>query len=497
MKKEGIRKILKVINKQQLFLILVLTLIFFGINWTIEYETDTYATFQEKGTWEWMLYENGRLFSALVYYLFETLEVPGAYIYKISYLAAVFFLVLSLSLLARILIGFQEDKKRDDRSCVLLAFFTVANYYIVEYFLFIEKGLFLFAIFLCTLACWFTIDFFRERKKTALAGTYICLLLAVNIYQIIPGYYVVLCLPFILYFSNDIKSFLKNNLVVALAYGLPMLLGLVITRGFLGSSRIDSLTNLPKTLKETGEMFLRITFSDWYHIPGRVFVGIPIIVTIVFAVYIYTLKQKRGVHILGYCYLIVGTGFVAFFPFLMGVTTKYSPRTLYPYGVLGGILLIYLVLISSDGGGRIVRQLVKPSLYFILIAGLIIQYTDIQSVFIERYKTNQADYYYCQILEGRIKAYEEESGMTIDTICFYRDASETWWERGYDHTELNTRAQAVGWGNLNAINLYLGKDYQKGEKLSEYEQYFQKLNWDTWSEEQLIFQDTTLHLCIY
>ena len=108
----------------------ILMVVFFGVNFGIEFATDTYSTFGEADTWKWMLYENGRVLNALVYYLFELLHVPGGYIYKLSYLTALFFGVLSSYLFASPLLSF--IKKEWVASFV--AFLTILNFYVIEYF---------------------------------------------------------------------------------------------------------------------------------------------------------------------------------------------------------------------------------------------------------------------------------------------------------------------------------------------------------------------------
>lgn len=99
----------------------ILSLLFFGVNVTLEYATDTYATFEELGTWQWMLYENGRIFNALIYYVIEALQIPNGYVYKLSYAFAILFLTLSIYFFSKLL----KDFCRND----LLYFILGIPYY--------------------------------------------------------------------------------------------------------------------------------------------------------------------------------------------------------------------------------------------------------------------------------------------------------------------------------------------------------------------------------
>ena len=154
----------------------ILMVLFFGINFGIEFATDTYSTFGEADTWKWMLYENGRVINALIYYLFELLSIPAGYIYKLSYLTALFFGIISCFLFASILLSFTKK----EWLASLIAFLTILNFYVIEYFLFIEKGLFLIAIFLCVVAFCFTLEYLKRKKILYLAPALFCLLAAVG-----------------------------------------------------------------------------------------------------------------------------------------------------------------------------------------------------------------------------------------------------------------------------------------------------------------------------
>ena len=492
LKKKGIYTQL---NYKLLLYCSILMVVFFGVNFGIEFATDTYSTFGEADTWKWMLYENGRVLNALVYYLFELLHVPGGYIYKLSYLTALFFGVLSSYLFASPLLSF--IKKEWVASFV--AFLTILNFYVIEYFLFIEKGLFLIAIFFCVAAFRLTLEYLKNKKLLYLLPSLFCLLMAVFMYQTMLGLFVVLCLPFIAYYSKSIKEFFSFNLIVALLYGIPMGIGFFITNVILGSDRVGDPSFQLSNISSVFQSILNISINRWTVVPAYTFLLFFLLCCCLFLMTILygskENKEKNGINILLFLYIILGTYFVSFFPQLTGISSLYLPRVIYPYGAVFGILLTYCILAGKNEFQN--RAALYYSLCFILLALSCSQYLSFQSVFIDRYRCNQSDYYYCQILSYQIEKYEQESGNTIDTICFYNDQNVLWWERGYDESTLNTRAQSCGWSNLTSINHYLEKNYVKGDPQPEYEEYFNQYDWGTYSEEQLIFEENILHLCVY
>ena len=471
----------------------ILTLMFFGINFSIEYATDTYATFGETGTWQWMLYENGRVINALIYYLFELLHLPEGYIYKLSYLTALLFAALSCYLLSRVLLFFLSR----EWAAALLAFLTIINLYVIEYFLFIEKGLFFIAIFFSVAAFICTLSYFKEGKIFVLFPALLFLLGAVFMYQIMPALYVVLCLPFILCYSKSTRDFLRYNLVTAVLYAAPMACSFFVTTILLNSQRTSGkLQSLLGNLHDLLDNLALLLFERHFHLPGYLFASLILISSLFYLITVfYDKDNNRLKKLLFYPYLVAGVIFASFFVHLTGVSDAFIPRVIYPFGTLPGLLIILTILFKP-------ASLTYPSsfykgLWLILLSLGLIQYFNFQSVFIDRYRCNQADYYYCQILSYQIEKYERESGNIVDTVCFYKDQNTLWWERGYDETNLNPRAQSAGWSNLNAINHYMEKNYRKGESLPVYEEYFKQYDWGTYTEDQIIFEKNILHLCIY
>lgn len=474
------------INSKVLAYTFWIVLLYFGINSFMELATDTYATFEEAGTWQWMLYENGRVINGLIYYLIEALGLSGGIIYYLSYAAALFFLYLALVIISHVLLQYREGAF----FCVLLATVTVVNPFFIEYFLFIEKGLFMFAIF-CNAVAFACVDyFFRAQKKKVLLLAALSLFLAVFIYQVTLGLFVLLCLPVLLKHTKSLKDFFLHNCLVAGLFGSNLLLAFLVTKFCLKSSRMGGISNIFENLWivltkvvdiSTGKFF---QMNDYYH-----FI---LLVIAVILLCIFLEKKRMNVwSFLGYLYLIAGCIIVSFFPYIMGVYGAYESRIIYPYGCILGILLIWCAL--SLEPVRVGRKLLLVLLCFLAIW----QYRNYQDIFIERYKCNQADRYLCEIIGNEIKDYEAESGIEIKTVCFYKDQVETWADKGYHNSELNVRAQSCGWSKLNAMNYYLDKDYVMGDSLKEYTEHFSQYNWDTYADEQLIFEGDTLHICSY
>ena len=469
----------------------IIVVLFYGVNFSIEYATDTYSTFQEAETWKWMLYENGRLINACIYFLMEKFEISVGYVYKMSYVLAIFSLIISVYLLGKIISEYCENKFIS----ATVSFLTISNFFVIEYFLFIEKGMFMVAIMLCTIAAYFTKSYFDDNNRSYLLVSLICLLIAVFIYQLMLAVYVVLCLPFVIKCADNWKKFIRNNIVVALSYAIPMLVAYIITKFFLGSSRAGNIENVSDNLLRVLPTIWEVSWKQWFHMGEHIFAACVLLVVIGVIIYINGIQKTyvKSKNFYGVIYVVVGTIFTAFFPQITGIGDIVAPRTLYAYGCLPGILAIYGIIIYSNNTKK-TNQILFGVLITVVLA---VQYLNSNSVFLERYKANQNDKYYCEIIGEKIKEYEEDTGIVIDTICFYYDKSVKWYDSGCDETMQSPRAQSCGWSNLTSLNMYLYKDYKKGDCEVEYETYFGQYNWDTYSEKQVIFKENILHLCIY
>lgn len=139
-------------EKRSIFKITVLVLLFFGANLFLSFATDTYLTFADgfSNAAEDMLLRNGRPVIALIYWLHSLSGLSGITFYFISSGLSLLFLGISVWLYQKLLgrYGLSENLR------ILLAFASIANIYIIEYFLFIEKCGFMLAVLLNVIAVW-------------------------------------------------------------------------------------------------------------------------------------------------------------------------------------------------------------------------------------------------------------------------------------------------------------------------------------------------------
>ena len=163
-----------------------------------------------------MLYGNGRIISAAVYWLYETYlnwSMPVTYV--VSYAIGTVFLILAVYRTARV----YEQYCPDALTAVFLAAFVLLNLFCIQFYLFVETGLLNASVFFAVLAFEALNRWWKEHKTRDLVLTEVWLFCAVFIYQTALGIFVVLCLPHLLEHTHDFRGFVKNNLILAGMYG--------------------------------------------------------------------------------------------------------------------------------------------------------------------------------------------------------------------------------------------------------------------------------------
>lgn len=481
--------------KTILALSLFLVLLNFGIDYSFEYATDTYSTFHEKGTWVHVLYENGRPLKSLIFYIFETLNIPAGLIYHLSHFLGIIFLTFAVACFSVILLPYVKSEVLG----VVLSFTILANPFIINFWLFEEKSLFMLIILLNVIAGIITLNRWTDKSNRPLwqdiVIIQICLWISVSMYQTGIFAYVVLLLPFMVIHSNKLKDFVIKNIFVAVMFGIPLATSFALAKFFLPVTRLGVNTTISDIFKTTLQIFHFVTFENFYNVEKGYFVMwlIILMLAVVFGVFA-GVKDRLG-FIAGALYITTGCVVVSFLLFLTGNSATCWPRMIYSYGMLFGVVSIY-VLYEIDMKQKM-SAAPKALIIALTVFILVYDYIGFGKVFLERHRANQEDLYYAEIIGQRIDEYEQKTGNTIDTLCYYKDHNVAVFAEGFNKTMLSERAQASGWSRHNSIEIYLDRKFTQGEPDPELEEKFSQEDWNMFSEKQLVFDGNTLHICVY
>ena len=469
-------------------------LLLFGTDCVPEYTTDTYSTFANSGAWRGMIFNNGRVLTGVIYFIVEKLfHSNPTFVYYLSYAAAILCLTSAIYIYVEELNPFIRD--------TVLAVFTgvlvLSNLFYIEYFLFIEKGVFSIALLLTVLAFRHTRRFAEYHNKKDLISVMLLLLMTVFLYQVFLGLYVILCLPLIIKYTHDIKSFLRGNIAVFGTYAVIMGIGLLVTRFVLHSSRVKRDSGLSEVISSTFSD-IRDTFLTSGRIAPGWFLPLCLLLALAFSViYIRKSRKKLGFFTLPYILFVVTA--ISFAPYFLGTTNDiYAIRIKYPFAAMTGILLVNIFVNFNlpEENERKRKQAEAPLLVF-CAASFLIQAACFVTIFVDRYKTNQMDKYLCYLTIQKIAEYQDETGNEVTMISIYSDARRSWSHHGLNSSLLNTRAHVQNWSDVSSISFYAGKQFKRGGQNENYRNYFAGRDWNLYNEDQYIFDGNTLHWCIY
>ena len=132
----------------------------------------------------------------------------------------------------------------------------------------------------------------------------------------------------------------------------------------------------------------------------------------------------------------------------------------------------------------------------ILLTG---QYLAFENIYIDKYKVNFGDELRVDYIGQAIAEYQKRTGNEITQIAFYEDSDMIYptYPNLYYEGDLVVSFFYADWSRIYSINYYLGTDYIAAESNQKYINYFKQKDWSCLSQEQLIFDGDTLHLCVY
>lgn len=498
------------------FACLFTIVLFWGTLIRLNYACDTYSTimrgFIDAGTD--MLVRNGRIVTALFYWMIGVLNISTANAYLLSFLGGVVCAATAVYVLTNRL----NKYSKFDYLNFLIAVLTIINPIVIDYFMFFEIVEFWGAILLAILALEELIYFWEAEGKRRYKGIVMCfvwLILCVFCYQALPAFFVVLALPFIIHYSGKkFSNFIKNNIIVALIYGGANLVNIVWLY-FVGSNKSTEISSV--NFSEINWAYIKgsIQMALWngYGVLDLVFpskTAERLLLVLVGCICVYCLNKmirEQQMHYvikaLGGAYIIAGSVFVEMALMIMGAYGR--PRMFYPLGAIWGIIMIELlvnVLPQKLEASEIKRDYANKAIMgvsaVVCLLLLIGEYCAFQNIIIDRYQTNARDKHTIEIVQQAIDEYEIETGYIIKNLVFYEDSDVPWAYGDVDWCQdVQVRAWVRSWSNVASFNYFTGKKYDTGEINKEYAEYFSSMNWDSFSYNQLIFDGSILHICVY
>lgn len=436
---------------------------------------------------------SGRFITAIAYAFTKILHLGNNLTYILSFALAIISTSIAVYKLEEIL---NKDIKSKTVS-VIASILIIINIFSIELYLFIEKGILMLSVLLCVLALEKLRDYFIGNKR-ALIGVFIYMLFANFSYQGTVGLFVALGLLYIVKYTKDIKSFVKNTIVTAFSYGIPAIVNYLIVRFAFYNDRVNGSINIiesiEKIIKDTKYMII----STYDIIPKYLFISICAVLLITAIYNIISSKmnfKKKKWLILGLIFIVVGNFVATIFPQIMQNTNSiwFVPRSTYTFASLIGIIIAYMFM-NVDVNIKLEKVLIIGLMMY-----MVMTYISFTNIVRDRYILNYMDYYTNMQLQEKIKQYEEETNTKVTKIAFYTNEQRKYsYQNLYVNRDTNIKASYPEWSRLQSINYYLNRDFEEIAASNEIEKtYFKDKKWNFYDNNQVIILNDTVHLYIY
>ena len=384
--------------------------------------------------------------------------------------------------------------------CIFNSVFTSELYYFKECSLMYTIA-FCGSIGAALLACTIPECVALPKRIICLGIAAVLLAITVNTYQIHISLYMILSLTFLMIrFAKKPFLLLKKALfpiliLPALGCGSNLALLKISTATQqidLQSSRYQGLSkslssilpNLSTVLKGQGELWL----SAQGMLPCGFFLAVFLLLFLLAVVSAVCISKKTFMCFVG-C-VFIGTISV-FLPHIISGSTRLCQRTIFP---IFALLVLFASVISLTDYG-VVKL---PALIAIAIL-LVISLYSTGRYSIDCIISNAKDQYYSEAIEAQIEAYEQNTGIKVSYVCFYQDAyPDSWnWDRHYTY-DLCINGYYCTWNRTFLLKYYCNRDLSEILPRKEWQHFFSTQDWKTFvPNEQLIFQDESVMICLY
>ncbi len=500
-------KIKNAIIDRKIYIILLIVLVFFGSFVNTNYTTDTYAVI---GSSIKKIVNNylmcGRPFQAVFHIIFSVMHIGIERIYIFSYIAAIIFITLAIYKLYKLFESEVRALKLSTKILMLvISVVTIINPFSIELFFYIEKGLMVASLFFIVKALELFVRFLKQgtykNGKKEFYFSMINMFIATLLYQGTVGIFLPLATIFIFKYEKNFKSFLIKTFNTIVIYAIPAIIDLGIAKFIFKGNRVSETTNIldaiSKCFSGSLEMFNAFEIFPKYFL-----------VIMILAIFTITAKsaivkcnnlKKSVMQLVKLIYICILTYIIAIAPQLLQSSNAiwFTPRALYSFGsVLGIIGSYYIVNIKNEESNEKGLNYILIITYLIL---MIVQFKSFNTIILDNYKIALADEQYAKTIQTYIDEYEKEKDIKIKTISIYYDKNKTYtYEEITPIKDMNIKAIATYWSDVNSINYYNYKNYERVEGTDEnIKQIFQEKDWNKFDKEQLIFIGDTLHLCVY
>ncbi|HFI0101622.1 TPA: glucosyltransferase domain-containing protein [Streptococcus suis] len=472
-----------------LFLLLVL-----GLSFYPSFTADTYIHFNR--TWMEsainMSRRNGRPFISLFFILMGSLhQAPELYL-LISSCLALCFLGLSVWCLARLL---EKTEVASSLMAPFLSLIILVNPFILSYFLFVERGMMMFALLMAILATYIRIC--KPITHWLLVSTVLATVSMLT-YQSFTSLYLMLCLCFAVE-KRDVKTAIRSFLISSIPFVVSGLVSLFYLKLFgIGRFNLENLGLLARMLR-----FLKSLIKSYilgFNIGPDGFLLFSLLLAIGYLLWRVkrqlngTAAEKTRAKL-----ILLALPLLFLLPSVQSLVARAGSgaRSTYSAACLFGLFLLLARLDFKKA------KLVKGTLVTLYLAVFTLTFN---KIFLQQIVVTQLDQNRMQVVQQMVRDYEEKTQIKVTKRAIYTDAHPQLDNQYTDFIDSHSGILNTGnlvkspVTNLDPFSIYTymtGEKLEKTEKDSAIKAYFKSKDWSTFSPDQIIIKGDTIHMAVY
>lgn len=492
----------KIKQHKKIIISFLVTLLFFGLFYKLEYSRCTFRMYINDYNVEFNHFLSlGRYILAFWWKLVSVLNFSISQTYFISFGMAIVFMTLSLykmqNIVEKLILKKCEINLKSKILTNLLSIMIVFNPFVIELFLYLEKGCMAMSLFFSVLAAEKILNYFENKdiKKIIYAFAYV--IISTMCYQGSTLIYLSLAFLFVAIYSHNFKKFIINNIIAVIPFVLGYAINFLCIKLFFTSERVASNVNIFLNIKIIIEKLPQMLIDNYGTLPKYfIIICLAIIATVVFVnIAKNKNKSKEIINLLMIVYLFFAILVVTIVPQLImeANSIQLLARSSISFGAITGIFVVY-ILNKID-----LNQFEDKAVFSLVTVFVIVQYVYMQITIVAHYKINQLDIQTAKQIQSCIEEYEEKNNVNIEKIVYYSDKEiENSYPNLKNYYQINQKIISIPGRGIEVLQYVSDRKYEEAlEKKQEYEKYFITQNWDYFREEQLIFDGNILHLCVF
>lgn len=477
-----------------LLLYFLIVLIFFGTFAKPDFAADTYAYAMGDFT---EITNNflrcGRIFTAGIYTLLRLAHVNINVVNFGCFIVAITSLTGALYMLRKLL---QKGFIKNQLWSFLLPLIILINPFLIEYFLFIEKGIMCFCILLCVVSAYYYNNYLSYRRRNDLWKVLCLNIFATFWYQGVIGLFIILATMLTLMKAKTWRTFLKDTILSVGLYVIGPLLNVIMIKVFFADGRtgggLDLLGAAKTVFSSVGRMFELFGI-----IPSCVFWGVLIITLTLWVVYLVRNHRFSWLQLakIGYLGLVVFLAAVAPQLALNPASVWIAPRAVYPFATIIGVILALMMYFTPSW---LNMRCSKISILTMAMVYLAVELIGFKVIILDHYSLAEIDRLRAQYIGQMITDYETDHHVEVKYITTSRDQKLTYSYPGIKTVaDSNVSAFSTDWSDVTSISFWNGRDFVRRDAAPAWRDYCAHHDWHNFNLDQFKFSGETLQICLY